>query len=419
MDTPLMPDPASGETHPEVGAPTPGEIGGLPGGSAPEHAPEFAAPQPWSTELPPAWPQAHWGPSAGGMPPAPPARRSLAMAFGAALVVGGIAGAVVMGTVGNRSGGTTDTSTTVTPNQPQQNPFGRFFGGNGGGTSGQNPFSGGTGSSGATGTNGSNGSSSTGSSSVDANAIAAKVDPGVVDIISAMSDGTAAGTGMVITSGGQILTNNHVIDGRDQITRRSRAARPTGHGGRHRSHRRRRRAPGPGRLRAARRCHRRSSKVAVGDRVVAIGNALGRGGTPGVADGTVTALNQSITASDEGGGNAENLTGLIQTDAASSRATRRPAGQRQRSGHRDGHGGVGAGRGFSASAGQGFAIPINHALNIVPQLRKAAASDDTHRPVTVPRRVDRRRQRPGRHQRRAGGRRRAGHPGRLSRAGRR
>jgi len=59
-----------------------------------------------------------------------------------------------------------------------------------------------------------------------------------------------------------------------------------------------------------------SSSVRAGDSVTALGNAGGKGGTPSVASGTVTALNQSITASDEGSGvNAEQLTGLIETNA--------------------------------------------------------------------------------------------------------
>src|SRR6202044_2804254 len=58
-----------------------------------------------------------------------------------------------------------------------------------------------------------------------------------------------------------------------------------------------------------------SSTVGVGNSVVALGNAGGLGGTPSVATGTVTALNQSITASDESSGTAENLTGLIETNA--------------------------------------------------------------------------------------------------------
>jgi S1-C subfamily serine protease len=54
--------------------------------------------------------------------------------------------------------------------------------------------------------------------------------------------------------------------------------------------------------------------VHVGDPVVALGNALGQGGTPDVSQGTVTALDQTITAS-EGGAKSEQLSGMIQSDA--------------------------------------------------------------------------------------------------------
>ena len=53
----------------------------------------------------------------------------------------------------------------------------------------------------------------------------------------------------------------------------------------------------------------------MGQGVTALGNAGGTGGTPSVATGTVTALNQSITASDEGSSSSENLTGMIETNA--------------------------------------------------------------------------------------------------------
>ena len=58
-----------------------------------------------------------------------------------------------------------------------------------------------------------------------------------------------------------------------------------------------------------------SSTVKVGDNVIGMGNAGGTGSITSVA-GTVTALNQSITASDDGSGVApERLTGMIQTNA--------------------------------------------------------------------------------------------------------
>jgi S1-C subfamily serine protease len=57
-----------------------------------------------------------------------------------------------------------------------------------------------------------------------------------------------------------------------------------------------------------------SSDLRVGEQLVAIGNALGRGGTPSISTGTVAALDQTITA---GGGNSgqERLHGVIQMDA--------------------------------------------------------------------------------------------------------
>ena len=54
----------------------------------------------------------------------------------------------------------------------------------------------------------------------DVNAIASKVDPGLVDINTTLGyqQEQAAGTGIVISSGGVILTNNHVIDGATTIS---------------------------------------------------------------------------------------------------------------------------------------------------------------------------------------------------------
>ena len=49
--------------------------------------------------------------------------------------------------------------------------------------------------------------------------------------------------------------------------------------------------------------------------MVALGNAGGTGGTPSVALGKVTALDQSITAVDEASGASEQLSGLIETTA--------------------------------------------------------------------------------------------------------
>jgi len=55
-----------------------------------------------------------------------------------------------------------------------------------------------------------------------------------------------------------------------------------------------------------------SSAVTAGETVLALANAEGQGGTPAFATGAVTALDQSITATDEGAGISEQLTGLVQ-----------------------------------------------------------------------------------------------------------
>src|SRR5207302_6609421 len=50
--------------------------------------------------------------------------------------------------------------------------------------------------------------------------ITSNVDPGLVDIntVLGLQRGEAAGTGMVVTSGGEVITNNHVISGATKIT---------------------------------------------------------------------------------------------------------------------------------------------------------------------------------------------------------
>jgi S1-C subfamily serine protease len=59
-----------------------------------------------------------------------------------------------------------------------------------------------------------------------------------------------------------------------------------------------------------------SSTVNTGDSVLAIGNAGGSGGTPSTAAGTVTGLNQSITAQDQSTESSEQLTGLMSSVSA-------------------------------------------------------------------------------------------------------
>ncbi len=153
------------------------------------------------------------------------------------------------------------------------------------------------------------------SGSLDVNSIAANVDPAIVDVNTTLAQGAAAGTGMVISSSGEVLTNNHVIDGATSVTvtaanGKTYDAKLVGYDatddvavlqlqG----------APKLPTVTAS------STKPSVGDPVVALGNALGRGGTPATAPGSVTAVNQTITATDDNGANPETLSNLIQTDA--------------------------------------------------------------------------------------------------------
>jgi S1-C subfamily serine protease len=159
-----------------------------------------------------------------------------------------------------------------------------------------------------------------GSKSADPASVAARVIPAVVDINTTIQTSSAteqaAGSGLIITSSGDILTNNHVVDGSInlRVTIQGRSGTYTAN------------VVGvdPGDDLAV--IHvsgvsglptvtlANSSSVKVGDPVLAIGNALGLGGTPRVTQGYITDLDQTITAS-ENGSNSETLHGMIQSDA--------------------------------------------------------------------------------------------------------
>jgi S1-C subfamily serine protease len=150
--------------------------------------------------------------------------------------------------------------------------------------------------------------------------IAKSVDPGLVDIDTNLSyqGASAAGTGMILTSNGLVLTNNHVIDGATSITARDVATKQVytatvvGYDAtRDVALLKLKDASGLQTVSIG-----NSNKLSVGEKIVGIGNAGGVGGTPSNAAGKIVALNQSITASDDGGGaNAEQLTGTIEINA--------------------------------------------------------------------------------------------------------
>jgi len=122
-----------------------------------------------------------------------------------------------------------------------------------------------------------------------------------------------------------------------------------------------------------------SDDVKVGDVVIGLGNAGGAGGAPIPADGTVTGLDKSITAMDSENGTSENLTGLIETDAGI-----QPGDSGGALVSKDGKvvgintaGSTSGNRATSATT-QGYAIPINQALDIAQQIRDGKASSTVH-----------------------------------------
>jgi S1-C subfamily serine protease len=233
--------------------------------------------------------------------------------------------------------------------------------------------------SGSTGVGSSGSGNSAGPS--DASSIAAKVDPALVDInVTFSGQDSGAGTGIVLTSKGEVLTNNHVVEGATSIS-----VTDIGNGKTYGAT-----VVGYDRtddvaviqltnasgLQTAKMGN--SSNIPVGAGVVAIGNAGGTGGTPTATGGSVTALNTTITASDEITGTAENLTGLIETNAGIQPGD--SGGSLVNSSGQVIGMDTAASQGYSLNSqtNQGFAIPINKALSIASQIESGRGSSTVH-----------------------------------------
>lgn len=216
---------------------------------------------------------------------------------------------------------------------------------------------------------------------INVKAVAAKVTPAVVDINTVLGGGLqgglgqvtgrAAGTGMILTPSGEVLTNNHVIAGATSIKvtiegkpgrypAKVLGADPTDdvaliqiEGG----------VSGLPTVSLA-----DSSSVAVGEQVVAIGNALGQGGPPTVSSGIVSAVGRSIAVGGSETG-TEHLKNLIQTDA--------PISPGDSGGPLVNSAGQVIGMDTAAATGSpgepasniGYAISSNAALQVVNQIR--------------------------------------------------
>jgi S1-C subfamily serine protease len=215
-------------------------------------------------------------------------------------------------------------------------------------------------------------------SGLNVNAVAKKVEPGVVDIISYVhfQREVFEGTGMVLSSDGLVLTNNHVIKGSTRVVAElvsnghKYQARVLGTDNTHDVALLR--LTGASGLKTVQVGD--SNEVKLGDPVVALGNAGGNDGPPTVTNGTITALKRSITASDAGSGTSERLTGMFQTNAPiaegdSGGPLANAAGQviaMNTAANSQSFGGNGT--------SQGFSIPINRALSIAHLIAQGKGS---------------------------------------------
>jgi len=201
----------------------------------------------------------------------------------------------------------------------------------------------------------------------------------VIETNLAYQGGAAAGTGMVLTSSGRVLTNNHVIRGATTIkvalpgTGRSYGATVVGYDVK--DDVAVLQARGAPALKAV--SLGNSARLAVGAAVVARGNAGGTGSLTSAA-GTVSGLNRTITVNDDQGG-TETLRGLIETDA--------PIQPGDSGGPLFAGGSRVVGMNTAASTGYGYqydpatdayAIPINHALAIFRQVTSGKTSATVH-----------------------------------------
>ncbi|HSY14920.1 MAG TPA: trypsin-like peptidase domain-containing protein [Jatrophihabitantaceae bacterium] len=313
-------------------------------------------------------------------------RRRSALAAAGAVGALAIAGTVIaINGISPTVAGAGSESASAAGAQRSNDPFGGYFGGGTAGSGRQGGSGGGFGSSGGSGGGFGSGGGSGGSGATSAPAVSATAEQqvGVVDIDTVLKyqNAEAAGTGQILTANGEILTNNHVVDGATSIsvtvvsTGRTYTANVVG--------------TDPTADVAVIQLVNASglstvnlgdsSTVAANDPITGVGNAGGVGGTPSAATGTVVALNQSITASDESGGDSESLTGLIETNAgiqagdsggplynASGQVIGMDTAASTGSASQD------------ATAIDAYAIPIDTALNVARQIEAGNASSTVH-----------------------------------------
>jgi S1-C subfamily serine protease len=162
------------------------------------------------------------------------------------------------------------------------------------------------------------GTGSSGTATLDTTTASAAQQAGVVLVSTVLGyqSAEAAGTGVVLTSDGLVVTNNHVVEGATEITvtigatGESYTATVVGTD-----------ATADVAVLQLQDAAGLTTvaldddgTAAVGDAVTAVGNAEG-GGVLIAADGSITGLEESITTQSEGASAGELLTGLIEVDA--------------------------------------------------------------------------------------------------------
>lgn len=212
--------------------------------------------------------------------------------------------------------------------------------------------------------------------------LALRITPSLVDVeteIGNLGIG-GAGSGVVLSASGEILTNNHVINQATTVevvtkgNQKRYSAKVVGYDRNHdvavlQIQR-------PGRLFPA--AIGDSTRVRIGEPILGIGNAGGAGGKPIRAPGKVNDMGRSISTSDELTGSTEQLTGLIEV-----LADIRPGDS---GGPLVNEAGQVIGINTAASvnyktsvpSGTGYAIPINDAMQIVQVIRSGRSTDEVH-----------------------------------------
>jgi S1-C subfamily serine protease len=300
-----------------------------------------------------------YGPYGGYPPPPQPPRQPSFWRYVAVAVAAGALGAGTVLAVGHTTSSSISASSPITvptpaasgsapqqtaPNDPAQLPQGGVG-------------------------NGAGGSGASGLSSAE-QAIYNKVEPGLVlinDQLNYQSD-EAAGTGMVLNSSGLVLTNNHVVENATSITATVVATGKT--------------YPvkvlgydktqdiaaiqlqGASGLRTAPLGN--SALAKTGDSVLAMGNAEGESEIVPAA-GTITGVNETITASDDAADTTETLHGMLQTDADIVSGDSGGA-LANSSGQVIGMNTAGNTVQYGSQQATGFAIPINTALADAQQI---------------------------------------------------